>query len=54
MPSTTVRPLQEGRDSIVSGVPDVAFVTLAYGSGIVANVELSFYPSLSTSGATYL
>jgi predicted dehydrogenase len=31
-----------GRDSIVAGVPDVAFVTLAYGSGIVANVELSW------------
>jgi len=31
-----------GRDSIVSGVPDVAFVTLAYRSGIVANVELSW------------
>jgi hypothetical protein len=53
MPRTTVRPLQEGRDSIVSGVPDVAFVTLAYRSGIVANVE-RFYPSLPTSGATYL
>jgi predicted dehydrogenase len=31
-----------GRDSIVSGVPDVAFVTLAYRSGVVANVELSW------------
>jgi predicted dehydrogenase len=31
-----------GRDSIVSGIPDVAFVTLTYGSGIVANVELSW------------
>ena len=31
-----------GRDSIVPGVPDVAFVTLAYESGIVANVELSW------------
>ncbi len=31
-----------GRDSIVSGVPDVAFVTLSYNSGIVANVELSW------------
>ena len=31
-----------GRDSIVSGVPDVAFINLAYGSGIVANVELSW------------
>ncbi len=37
---TTVR--ATGRDSIVSGVPDVAFVNLAYGSGIVANVELSW------------
>jgi predicted dehydrogenase len=31
-----------GRDSIVHGVPDVAFVTLSYRSGIVANVELSW------------
>jgi predicted dehydrogenase len=31
-----------GRDSIVPGVPDVAFVTLSYSSGIVANVELSW------------
>jgi predicted dehydrogenase len=31
-----------GRDSIVPGVPDVAFVTLRYRSGIVANVELSW------------
>ncbi len=31
-----------GRDSIVSGIPDVAFVTLMYESGIVANVELSW------------
>ncbi len=31
-----------GRDSIVPGIPDVAFVTLAYDSGIVANVELSW------------
>jgi predicted dehydrogenase len=31
-----------GRDSIVSGIPDVAFITLAYGSGIVSNVELSW------------
>ena len=39
MPST-VRAI--GRDSIVSGIPDVAFVTLTYESGIVANVELSW------------
>lgn len=31
-----------GRDSIVPGVPDVAFVTLKFHSGIVANVELSW------------
>jgi predicted dehydrogenase len=31
-----------GRDSVVPGVADVAFVTLTYGSGIVANVELSW------------
>ena len=31
-----------GRDSIVPGIPDVAFVTLMYESGIVANVELSW------------
>ncbi len=31
-----------GRDSIVPGIPDVAFVNLAYESGIVANVELSW------------
>ena len=31
-----------GRDSIVPGIPDVAFVTLVYESGIVANVELSW------------
>ncbi len=31
-----------GRDSIVPGIPDVAFVTLAYDSGVVANVELSW------------
>jgi predicted dehydrogenase len=31
-----------GRDSIVPGVPDVAFVTLTYSSGLVANVELSW------------
>jgi predicted dehydrogenase len=31
-----------GRDSIVPGIPDVAFVTLSYASGVVANVELSW------------
>ncbi len=33
---------RSGRDSIVPGIPDVAFVNLAYASGIVANVELSW------------
>ncbi len=37
---STVRAV--GRDSIVSGIPDVAFVTMTYESGIVANVELSW------------
>jgi predicted dehydrogenase len=37
---STVRAV--GRASILSGVPDVAFVTLTYESGIVANVELSW------------
>jgi predicted dehydrogenase len=31
-----------GRDSIVKGIADVAFVSLTYASGIVANVELSW------------
>lgn len=31
-----------GRDSIVPGIPDVAFVNLTYETGIVANVELSW------------
>jgi predicted dehydrogenase len=31
-----------GRDSIVTGIPDVAFIALTYESGIVANVELSW------------
>jgi predicted dehydrogenase len=31
-----------GRDSVVPGISDVAFVTLTYRSGIVANVELSW------------
>jgi predicted dehydrogenase len=31
-----------GRDSIVSGIADVAFVTLCYQSGVIVNVELSW------------
>jgi predicted dehydrogenase len=31
-----------GRDSIVKGIADVAFVTMAFASGIIANVELSW------------
>ena len=31
-----------GRDSIVRGIVDVAFVTLEFDSGIIANVELSW------------
>jgi predicted dehydrogenase len=31
-----------GRDSIVPGVADVAFVTMEYESGVIANVELSW------------
>jgi predicted dehydrogenase len=31
-----------GRDSIVSGIADVAFVSLRFDSGVVANVELSW------------
>lgn len=31
-----------GRASIVAGIPDVAFVTLSYASGLVAGVELSW------------
>ena len=37
---TTVRAV--GRDSIVRGIADVAFVTMTFASGIVANVELSW------------
>jgi predicted dehydrogenase len=37
---TSVRAL--GRDSIVKGIADVAFVTLRFASGIVANIELSW------------
>lgn len=36
----TVRAM--GRDSIVKGIVDVAFVTLTFPSGIIANVELSW------------
>jgi predicted dehydrogenase len=31
-----------GRDSIVPGIPDVAFITLTFPSGLIANVELSW------------
>jgi predicted dehydrogenase len=31
-----------GRDSIVKGIPDVAFVTLEFPSGVIANIELSW------------
>ena len=31
-----------GRDSIVKGIPDVAFITLTFPSGLLANVELSW------------
>jgi predicted dehydrogenase len=31
-----------GRDSVVKGIADVAFVTMTFPSGIVANVELSW------------
>jgi predicted dehydrogenase len=31
-----------GRDSIVSGIADVAFVTMEFNSGLIANVELSW------------
>ena len=31
-----------GRDSIVTGITDVAFVTMRFPSGVVANVELSW------------
>lgn len=37
---TSVRTV--GRDSIVKGVADVAFVSLRFASGIIANVELSW------------
>ena len=31
-----------GRDSIVPGIADVAFVTMEFGSGLIASVELSW------------
>jgi predicted dehydrogenase len=37
---TTIRAI--GRDSIVKGVADVAFVTMNFASGIIANIELSW------------
>jgi predicted dehydrogenase len=37
---TSVRAV--GRDSVMEGIPDVAFVTMSFASGIVANVELSW------------
>jgi predicted dehydrogenase len=37
---TTIR--ATGRDSIVPGIADVAFVTMEFPSGVIANVELSW------------
>jgi predicted dehydrogenase len=37
---TTIRAI--GRDSIVRGIADVAFITMTFPSGIVCNVELSW------------
>jgi predicted dehydrogenase len=34
--------MSTGRDSIVPGIPDVAFINLRFPSGLVANVELSW------------
>ena len=31
-----------GRDSVVPGIPDIAFVTLRFPSGLLANIELSW------------
>jgi predicted dehydrogenase len=39
-PPTSIR--ATGRDSIVPGVVDVAFVTMEFESGLIANVELSW------------
>jgi predicted dehydrogenase len=40
LPPSTIR--ATGRDSIVPGVTDVAFVTMEFSSGLIANVELSW------------
>jgi predicted dehydrogenase len=37
---TTIRAV--GRDSVVKGIADVAFITMNFASGIIANVELSW------------
>jgi len=39
-PPSTIR--ATGRDSIVPGIADVAFVTMEFPSGVIANVELSW------------
>lgn len=39
-PPLTIR--ATGRDSIVPGIADVAFVTMEFGSGLIASVELSW------------
>ena len=39
-PPDTIR--ATGRDSIVPGIADVAFVTMEFGSGLIASVELSW------------
>jgi predicted dehydrogenase len=39
-PPATIR--ATGRDSIVHGIADVAFVTMEFSSGVIANVELSW------------
>jgi len=39
-PPSTIR--ATGRDSIVRGIADVAFVTMEFDSGLIANVELSW------------
>jgi predicted dehydrogenase len=41
-----------GRDSIVPGIPDVAFVTMTFPSGLVANAELSEKMIVYTDGST--
>lgn len=40
VPPDTIR--ATGRDSIVPGIADVAFVNMQFGSGLIANVELSW------------